>query len=210
MNIGKIIKHLRKPSSLLYIAFTVFSVVICGSCHSTTPESLQATKDVEASLTEIHGARVSDAIENFEMRWSSLNAHKNPDIQSEIATGSFLDYFGYARQGSALFDEPFWLIVKSATVESVRVLDYSPEHFKAVACVTELIDETDTQGVFKEALPPREFRGIYVFVHENDTWKLSGFFDITHPKDSARDWDYASDWLKEIIGDMPEWEPCSK
>ncbi len=99
---------------------------------------------------------------------------------------------------------------KSAVVTSVRVLEYSVERFKAVACVTELIDETTTEGVFIESLLPQEYEYVYVFVYEDDAWKLAGVFNITIPKDAWHDWEYAPDWLKETIGELPDWEPCDR
>ncbi len=63
-----------------------------------------------------------------------------------MATGPYLDGFGYARRAEALYDEPFWWVTTSAAVQSVRVLEYSLERFKAVADVIEQVDETAPGG----------------------------------------------------------------
>jgi hypothetical protein len=173
-------------------------------------ESAQATQEVEMFLTEAHGAEVRGVIENFTTKWSSLEAHNDPSIQSDLATEPFLSSAGYARLGEALYSRSSWLVTKSAVVESVRVLGYSPERFKAVACVTELVDKIMTDGVFIESLPPQENRIVYVFVREDDTWKLSGAFNVTYSEDTWRDWQYVSEQLKETIGDLPDWELCHK
>jgi hypothetical protein len=165
---------------------------------------LEITAEAERSLTTKYGVEVGSAIENFEIKWSALESIRNPSIQAEVATGRFLDYFGNARHGDAVYQEPFWLITRSATVTRVRVLEYTAERFRAIACVTGSIDKTDTKGVTQESLPPYKIRGVYVFVKENNRWKLAAFFDTTDPKRSLRDWDYAPDWLKQAIGDLPD------
>jgi hypothetical protein len=160
------------------------------------------TAEAEESLTTTHGVEVGSAIESFEIKWSALESIRNPSIQSEVATGPFLDYFGNARHGDAIYQEPFWLVTRSVTVTSVRVLEYTIEGFRAIACITKSLDETNTEGVVQKSLSPYKFRGIYVFVKDNNRWKLNAFFDTTDPKKSLRDWDYASDWLKQAVGNL--------
>jgi hypothetical protein len=176
----------------------------------STPESVRATWEAETLLTEVHGAEVGKAIEDFWSTWGSLEARRDPGIQSQVATGPFLERMGYADPDDPIYDNaPFWTITESASVQSVHVLEWKRgRRFKAVACVTKQTDEITKEWVFLKSLPPREFRGVYVFVRKDDTWKLSGFFDVTDRDRSWRDWDYAQEWLKEIIRDLPEWEPC--
>ena len=63
---------------------------------------------------------------------------------------------------------------------------------------------TVLDGVYMESLPPIKICGIYVFVRDDDIWKLAGFFNTADP----RDWDYAPDWLKDIIGELPDQDLC--
>ena len=196
----------RQVGSTTYITLAVVLIAVLASCglfvatERKTPGFLQATAEVERSLAGAFGVEVRSTIENFASRWSSLDAHLDPSIQSELATGPYLEYYGLARKGTALYEEPFWLITRSAIVVSFRVLEYSAGRFKAVGCVVKLTDETDTAGVFRKSLPAYESCGVYVFVREENTWKLAGFFNTADP----RDWDYAPDWLKEIIGELPD------
>lgn len=191
--------------SCVYTIILVFTCIILMACQSEKDVtiSLQVTLQAEQALTDSHGVEVGKAIENFESVWSSLNAHKDTSIQSGVATGVFLDYHGFARRGNAHYEEPFWLVTKSVALENVRVVEYSLERFKAVACVTIEHDRVTIEGIVVESLPPYEKCGVYVFVYENDTWLLAGIFDTTMPDYVARDWNYAQDWLKEIIGDLP-------
>lgn len=204
MGIGQ---HVRPLSWLLclILAGLLFQLFACQGLfnsdtdHQTTPSDFQATAEAERVLIVEHGSEVRSQIENFESRWFSLEAHLDPGIQSELATGPYLEYFGNARQGASLYDEPFWLVTTAAVVGNLRVLEYSPERFKAVACSVETTDKMTTDGVFIESLPPLDICGVYVFVREDDKWKLAGFFNTADP----RDWNYAPNWLKEIIGDLP-------
>jgi hypothetical protein len=198
-----------------FVALTLLFIATCGvcgvlgGCQGTISESSQATREAEIFLTEAYGAEVRDAIENVKAKWSSLEAYNNPSIQSELATEQYVSHNGYASLGEAIYNWTSWYVVKSVTVTRVRVLEYSPERFKAVACITELVDKTTTEGVFIESLLPQEYQSVYVFVHEDDTWKLAGGFNISLPN-VWRDWEYASDWLKETIGELPDWEPCNR
>src|SRR5262249_4723548 len=144
------------------------------------------------------------AIENFETKWSALESIRNPGIQTEVATGPYLDYFGNARLGDAVYKEPFWLVTRAVVVTNVRVLEYNTEGFRAIACITKSLNETDTAGIVQKSLAPYKFRGIYVFVRDSNRWKLEAFFDTTDPEKSLRDWDYASDWLKQTVGNLPD------
>jgi hypothetical protein len=205
----------RKSPILFYLTLVFLSSVACvtlgpfGTDQRATSESLQVTVTAETSLTETHGVEVCDVIENFELQWGSLEAHRNPSVQSELAIGPFLHYWGYARMGEAIYDEPFWLVTTSATVKNVRVIEYSSERFRAVASVARRVDKTTTEGVIIESSLPRGHCEIYVFVRANNTWKLAGsFLTDGPPQDVERDWRDAPDWLKDIIGELPEGDLC--
>jgi len=173
--------------------------------QSVTPENRQATVTAEALSTEMHEAEVRSAIENFELRWYSLEAHKNPSIQSQLVAEPHLN-LGW---GEEVYDEPFWLVITSAKVEEIQVLEYSLERFKAVAFVARTFDKTTTEGTIIESLLPSGRCGVYVFVHEDSSWKLAGLFVLMGtPQEIERDWNYAPDWLKETIGELPDWRIC--
>lgn len=193
---------------LVCVAVAIFGVtmatVACAAGLQTeNATSRQATAGARRLLTETYGAEVQAVIENFERRWLSLESHKDPSIQSELATGPDLDYWGYARKGKALYDEPFWLITKSAVVKRLQVLEYSPEQIKAVARVIKLSDKITPREEFIESMPPYESCGVYVFVHKDNVWKLATYFDMTVSRDIERDWAREPDWSKQLIGDLP-------
>lgn len=211
MRTGK--RNTRRPLIILaFSAFVILALTMTAAGYlvwrltqQDRKASLQATATSEAErfLTETYGREVQATIENFESGWLSLETHKNPGIESELATGPYLDYFGLARKGQAIYDEPSWLITKSATVTRVRVLEYSPERFKAVAHVIAMIDEITPKGEFKQSLPPNRSCGLYVFAREDGKWKLAAYFNATDLRYVDRDWREAPDWLRQIIGDLP-------
>ncbi len=172
-----------------------------------TQEARRVTATAEAILTDKHGTEVRRVIEDFEMRWHSLEAHIDPAIQAEVATEPFLTWFGNAKYGRAIYNEPFWLVIKSAEVKNLRVLEYNPERFKALASVARTVDKIRPDGMVLESSLPAGHCGIYVFVHEDGVWKLSAYFGTDPPMDDViRDWRYFP-W-KEIIGELPEGELC--
>ncbi len=161
-------------------------------CIPTSALPPTPTQDLSA-----YEAEVQAQIERFEAHRMSLEAHLNPSIQSEIMTGRYLDVYGYVNKN--LQAEPFWIIQTSTVITAVRVLEFSANRFKATACSTRTADEITPQGTFTRSLPPLERCGVYVFVHEANTWKLAGYFNTA----DRREWEYAPQWLKEIIGELP-------
>jgi len=168
----------------------------------------KATADVTATLTTTHDAEIHEVIQRYETDWLSLAAHENPSIQSKLATGGFLWYWGNARSGTKIYDEPFWLITKSADVTSLHVLEYSPERVKALASVIRQVDEYTPKGTFTRSYQPREVCRLYLFVREDSVWKVADLFDMTRQSDIARDWENFVAWEKDtfgqqIMGDLP-------
>jgi hypothetical protein len=77
---------------------------LLGDGRRIAQEDMHATVTAEAMLTETYGGEVSKAIEKFELQWHSLEAHTDPNIESEVATDPFLSYRGIARFGEAIYD----------------------------------------------------------------------------------------------------------
>lgn len=199
-------KRIGAMCMVLACASVICSSVACAVCGAPTNDRyIETTVTAKASLTEIHRTEVSNAIENFEMEWYGLEAHRDPSIQSKLATGPYLN-LGWDEE---IYDEPFWLVITSAEVERVQIVEYSKEHFKAVALVARTVDKTATDGVIIEPSLPAGRCGVYVFVRESSVWKLAGLFVLMGtPHEIERDWNYAPDWLKETIGELPDWRIC--
>ena len=103
-----------------------------------------------------------------------------------------------------LENEPYWIVTKAANVDHIRVIEYYPDQFKAIACLTVIYEERSVpEGKLLETYPESEHCVIYVFVLEGEKWKLNANFNTTNPGNVARDWSYASEWTKEVIGELP-------
>jgi hypothetical protein len=167
----------------LKLFIPLLPIVVCISyfAQAVTTNAVQAeaTAEVEATLSAAYGPEVFAAIEHYEANWLSLDAHQDPNIQSRLATGGYLWYWGYARAGDTLYDEPFWLITKSVTVTYSRVIEYSSEHFKAVAKIEQLVDEMTPNGEFIQSLLEQKHCRFYLFVQETGVWKVADMFDMT-------------------------------
>lgn len=192
-----ITKQVSIPARVALLALMAVSAACTGEHGS------QSNIATAAALTTSYGTETQAAIENFYLQWFSLDAIKDPSIQARVATGRHLDYWGNARMGQAIYDEPFWLITKSVVIDGLQVLDHTPERFKAIAHVTRLEDKIKPHGEIVESTFTHKSCGVYVFVREVGVWKLATYFDMSISRDVERDWRDAPDWSKQLIGDLP-------
>lgn len=188
----------------LYRNVTLFLVaLLLTGCVGVLPEQMKATEEAKKNLTITYGEEVQSIIENFQVKWQSLDAHKDPSIQANLATGPYLDYWGYTRMGKAIYDEPFWLITRSADIRNLQVLEYGSEKIKAIARVIKLSDKMTPAEKLIQTNLSSESCSVYVFVREDSFWKLAAGFDMTRPQDVESDWTREPDWSKQLIGDLP-------
>jgi hypothetical protein len=140
----------------------------------------------------------------YELKWSSLAAHRDPNVQSEIAVDPYLHYAGYGREGYVISDEPYWLITKSIDVKTLTVLEHSPDRLKVMAHIVRQIDEITPSGELRQSFSPVGSCRVYAFTRQSNIWKLAGLFDMTNINNVSRDWRDAPDWLRQVIGDLPQ------
>jgi hypothetical protein len=191
-------------SHLLALNVTLFLVaLLLAACSGASSEQMKATVEAQEALTTTYGIEVQSIIENFQAKWQSIDAHKNSSIQANLATGPYLDYWGYARMGKGIYDEPFWLTTRSVEIKNLQVIEHGPERIKAVARVVTLSDKITPAGKFIQSNLSSESCGLYVFVRKDNLWKLAAGFDMTRPQDVERDWAREPDWSKQLIGDLP-------
>ncbi len=162
---------------------------------------MESTIEAERQLTAQHGQEVSRLIIDFERKAGSLDRHYNNDMLTEITTGPFLEYLARFEPEK----ESYWLITTNVQIEHIRVLEYSPNRIKAVACMMREIEErTAITGEWIKSYSPNEICVLYVFSLENKVWKVAAVFNTTDPTKIDRDWTYAPDWLREVIGELPD------
>lgn len=203
MNIytGKLKNKLKFSQRILLVcvpaivAFTIFSI---SSCIPQKTKREDATKINSFSENIIKES--GNAVLNFETLWLSEQAYKNPSIQEDLATGKYLEYWRLSRHN--IENEPLWLVTDSAELESIQLIEYRNDHFKAKACIVKIMKEIRPDGSLIKTLsrPPYSLCGIYVFTKTKEKWKLLGYIETMDP----RTYEHAPDWLKEIVGDIPQ------
>ena len=163
-------------------------------------EEIEATVQAAEALTSVHGTEARQAIENYKQNVGSLEVWRNPDIRKELMTEKLFLSSPPRDPDSS----PYWLVIKSVNVDHVRVLEYSPDRFKAVACLTTVYEERNpSDEKLLDTYPASEHCAIYVFVSEEGNWKLAASFNTTDPNHIDRDWGFLPDWIKEEIGELP-------
>ena len=203
----------KSPYSLrLILVFLI--LVLISLCVSITAglfkaeqlrtKTKNATREASQHLLVVHGQEVGAAIENFEVKWHSLEARKEPKILSDIAAGRYLEQRLETVQDS-FPDQGEWQIIESAIMKRLHIYEFDSEHFKAGACLEEKIIYVNSDGEFLRLVSHGESCGIFVFVWQDNTWKMAGFFYTNLPYSSIRrDWYQLPSWLKDIMGDLPD------
>ena len=163
-------------------------------------EEIEATVQAAEALTSVHGAEARQVIESHVLKMGSLEAWRNPDIRKDLVTErQFTDLSEFLAPDPESFQ-----ITASASVDHVRVVEYSPERFEAIACLTTVYEEINaTDESVLRVSPESEHCAIYVFVSDEGNWKLAASFDTTDPNHIDRDWGFLPDWIKEEIGELP-------
>lgn len=177
-------------------------VLNTGSQQSRSAfEEYTTTAEAERTLTEIHRKESADTIEQFQSVIGSFAANKDPNILAKFATGPYLQTLLDATE--LLRGESSWIVTSRAEVRGIRVLEYSPNRFKAIGCGFIYIDRVTSEGQLIRSLPVQEFRNVFVFVNENGTWKATATLSIIDRSNFDRDWQYVPDWMKDELGDVP-------
>ena len=212
----------------IIVALTLILIVCIGSIVSLRQEfadmrpitpteiaSSKATAETETMLTQTYGEQVSKIVEDFEVRSHSLEFIKGTGVDAEITTGYFYQVYGGGpptlADGSSWLEEgSIWQVVTSAQVRHIRVIEYTPERIKAVAAVGRVYDNRTIEGDIVEASLADYQCGVYVFVNEDNLWKLAGFF-LTTPLSAGsvyNQWQYVDQEMKDVIGELPGGDLC--
>jgi len=175
------------------VVIFVFSVSGCSSATNTPTNTPTKTPFAENEIQE-----ASSVIVDFETLWLSEQSHREPAFQAELATGEYLDRLGYAN--SNVQSEVEWLVTDAAELESLQLIEYNQQRFKAEACVITSGRKIRPDGTFLGLFSDVRVCGIYVFVKTENKWKLLGFLNNMDP----RNYEHTPDWLREIIGEVPQ------
>ncbi|MBN1452133.1 MAG: hypothetical protein JW963_14040 [Anaerolineales bacterium] len=186
-----------------------------GAIASATSSVIStATADAEVQLAERYGVEISDLIETFDVQWHSFERLKDCDANSTLVTEQFLDTGGGLCLSRWLVGPAAYsTITKSAAVRQMRVLEYAPDRFKALVTLDRVMQKVNVvTGAAVEPTTTDVNCGIYIFIREDDVWKLDFFF-WTHDFQVARDtiireWSFATEEVGEDIGELPDGDLC--
>jgi hypothetical protein len=197
------VEHKKRllPIAFIVLAAAIALVVISHSTAPSAATNQTPTPSVESpdALTTQYGAEVSSIIEQFEVDGHTIKMYRDPSYHAEVYTGPYLEYIdGYYLS----FDEStLWPIVSQATVTKVKVIEYSGEKIRALACVTEEKLDLNYKGKLIAQEPVSTINGAYVFVKADGVWKLANFFDMSKPESAKLEYAMMDDDLRQITGD---------
>ena len=171
--------------------------------------SENATAEAVTALTNLHGEEVRGVIQNFELKWGSLQANLDPSVEADLALEDYVEYDGsYCEDCLGDFT---WRVTTSAVVTSSYVLEYDADSFKAVADVVRRIEEVTTAGVPTQSEPWEVWScNVYKFVNQGDIWKMAGKFLMSDER-YEHVWEDIfppNYWLKTTIGELPSKRYC--
>jgi hypothetical protein len=199
---------IAKKKIVFPAAAAVVLALAAGLFVLTRPAAPAAETDATATpisatpdpLTAEHGAEISDLIETFELGAHTDKMYKDASWHAVWYTGPYLDYIdGYYM---SFDDTTLWPIVSQATVTRVKVVEYSADKIRALACVTEVKLDLNSRSKLVAQEPLEVVNGAYVFVKVDGAWKLASFLDMAHPETAKLEYAMMDDELKTLTGDF--------
>lgn len=155
-------------------------------------------------LTQQHEQEVGMIVKQFELAWWSPDAYFDPSTRQRLVITGYFDSQLGLLDHKAQFSEEFGIIYENAEVNHIRILNYTTQQIKSVACVLVTGSYIRRDGSIITSFSSTEKCAIYVFYQQDSQWKLAGKLDTTIPDNVTRDWDLAPRELREIIGALPE------
>jgi hypothetical protein len=158
----------------------------------------QATATAVSILTTAHEDEARAAIESEFLVSGSLDARLHPEIFAQVATGPRLDVlhsFGIPESDDTVY------VGTAIELSEVHVLEYDESGMKVVGCGTTYHDEVTAQGDFVQSNRPVQGTAIYVFLWEDETWKLATLFGLDEDNLNYM-LPYMSQWEREALGDV--------
>ncbi|MEP7292900.1 MAG: hypothetical protein ABI835_14045 [Chloroflexota bacterium] len=168
------------------------------SCSQRNPD-IALTLAPSETLTVSHEGEVRAMIETYYLGIGSLETQRDRSRIAQFATGPLLEALSEFDSYEA--DETLE-VTRSISLDKVQVLEYTPTRVKAVGCGEFIQDEVTYEGEYVESSNPITLMNIFVFVHEDEVWKLFTMINFADTKGAIRDWAYVSEEEKEAIGDL--------
>jgi hypothetical protein len=183
---------------LASITLTLYALINWDQSKSA---SFQKTQEIEALLTREHSDEARAVILYFEQTWFNFEMHKDPEpYLRELLTGPLLGY--YLKQINNQDSIEYWLIPGQTNVIDLKVVDYSKESMKVITCLNQGTDKITREGVIAERYPIRRLVKLFILIKAGGSWKIGNVIDMTDPKQALQEWDFMSQDLKGITGDI--------
>lgn len=205
---------MRKRFAFILAAFGIYLIVcvgsILGASHVLTAwnaerKAVQATRQAIDDLTGLHKQEVRAAILLFEQVNSADETDQDPRQLERVMTGKLLERMIRAREPrqSVNDGDDYDLRTRDVSVDCLTVVEYSETRFKAVSWVQSRTIKTTPAGKVLEMYALHRMSKVYVFTKVENKWKAAIFLGILTWDDVVRDWSYAEDWEKELMGELP-------
>ncbi|UYN89653.1 MAG: hypothetical protein KIT08_00060 [Anaerolineales bacterium] len=121
-----------------------------------------------------------------------------------LAARELIETHEESKLDSLSFAGPDRLVILKAQVEDLIVIEATAEKLRVIACVKSTLVQLDSANEPITDPWTREFRGVYIFVPENDRWRLANFLDTTDPEQTYQDWDSLPEDLKSLSGPIED------
>lgn len=201
-------KNKKMPNGKLGYNITVF-VLVCITLilyafinwDQSKSTAYQKTQEIEALMTREHADEAKAVILNFEQNWFSFEMHKDPEpYLRELLTGPILNYYLKLINNQDSID--YWLIPSQIDVTDLKVVDYNKESMKVITCLNQGTDKITHDGIITERYPMHRLIKLFFLLKADGSWKIGNVLDITDPKQALQEWDFMSQDLKGITGDI--------
>jgi len=169
----------------------------------------QKTQEVEALVTKEYADEAKVVILNFEQTWFSFEMHKDQEpFLRKLLAGPLLSY--YLKLINNQDSSDYWLIPSQTDVIDLKVADYSKERMNVITCLNQGTEKITRDGIITERYPMHRLVKLFILINADGSWKIGNVIDITDPKKALQEWDFMSQDLKGITGDISSlvYESC--
>lgn len=181
--------------SLAIIILVVLNTLLDIIANESPSE--QATSVAVNTLTAVHEGEARAAIERYYEVVGSLEADLDRGLRAQVETGPSLETaltFEYDEDDDTIY------VNSDFTLDEVYVLSYTTSQMKVIGCGSIGTNVVNRNGELIESLDNFYFSTIFVFLQEDDTWKVATAFGLDRDN-LIHMFPYMSEWEREAIGD---------
>jgi hypothetical protein len=189
-------------TSLLFLASLIFWITYSSEAK-IVKQNHSATEQTELLLTKEHGDEAKKAVEEFESLWMSQEMINDKlSYYNTLLTDPILN--DYISRHEIEFEADSEELAIDANVIDLRVIEYSSQKMKVIACVQETYGEFDKEFNLLSKNDPFEKTMFYVFIYTDFSWKVANIMDISNHHQAFEEWIYSSQASKEISGEFDQ------